>query len=132
KIRVSDALLLIVVLLALPLALIAASYVNVDVERLRRWATALAATMLAVALAAALSPQVRTFSIRSSVLTSAPGGEALLRIDVLAAVLLPFAASLWLLTVAVTPRGALDRGGLRRTALATLITVASFLTESAV
>jgi NADH-quinone oxidoreductase subunit M len=34
--------------------------------------------------------------------------------------------------VAVTPRGSLDRGGLRRTALATLITVASFLTESAI
>ena len=36
--------------------------------------------------------------------------------------LLPFAASLWILTVAVTPRASLDRGGLRRTALATLIT----------
>ena len=46
--------------------------------------------------------------------------------------LLPFAAGLWLLTVAVTPRASLDRGGLRRTALATLITLASFLTESAV
>ena len=45
---------------------------------------------------------------------------------------MPFAAGLWLLTVAVTPRAALDRGGLRRTALATLITLASFLTESAV
>src|SRR5204863_1751693 len=52
-------------------------------------------------------------------------------IDVLSSVLLPFAAGLWLLTVAVTPRAALDRGGLRRTALATLITLASFLTESA-
>jgi NADH-quinone oxidoreductase subunit M len=45
---------------------------------------------------------------------------------------LPFAAGLWLLTVAVTPRAALDRGGLRRTAVATLITLGSFLTESAV
>jgi NADH-quinone oxidoreductase subunit M len=32
----------------------------------------------------------------------------------------------------VTPRAALDRGGLRRTALATVVTLASFLTESAV
>ena len=36
------------------------------------------------------------------------------------------------MTVAVTPRAALDRRGLRRTAVATLITTASFLTESAV
>jgi NADH-quinone oxidoreductase subunit M len=64
--------------------------------------------------------------------TRAPAGEALVRIDGLSAILLPFAAALWLLTVAVTPRAALDRGGLRRTALATLITLASFLTESAV
>ena len=55
-----------------------------------------------------------------------------MRIDTLSAILLPFAAGLWLLTVAVTPRAALDRGGLRRTALATLITLASFLSESAV
>src|SRR5262249_30162941 len=68
----------------------------------------------------------------STTFTWAPGGEALIRIDALSAVLLPLAAALWLLTVAVTPRASLDRGGLRRTALATLITLASFLTESAV
>src|SRR6185295_12256638 len=62
----------------------------------------------------------------------APGGDAVIRLNTLSAVLLPFAAALWLLTVAVTPRAALDRGGLRRTALATLITLACFLTESAV
>jgi NADH-quinone oxidoreductase subunit M len=61
-----------------------------------------------------------------------PGGEAIIRVDTLSAALLPFAAGLWLLTVSVTPRAALDRRGLRRTALATLITLASFLTESAV
>ena len=55
-----------------------------------------------------------------------------MRIDALSAVLFPFAAGLWLLTVAVTPSAALGRGGLRRTALATLVTLASFLTESAV
>src|SRR5262249_27320905 len=75
---------------------------------------------------------LRTFSIRSFALTGAPGGEAIIRVDTLSAALLPLAAALWLLTVAVTPRSALDRGGLRRTALATLITLASFLTESAI
>ena len=59
------------------------------------------------------------------------GGEAIIRVDTLSAVFLPFAAGLWLLTVAVTPRASLDRGGVLRTALATLITLASFLTESA-
>ena len=80
----------------------------------------------------ALSPPLRDFSIRASALTWIPGGEALIRIDTLSSVLLPFAAGLWLLTVAVTPRAALDRRGLRRTALATLLTLTSFLTESAV
>jgi len=128
----SDALILIVILLSLPTALIAATYGRFDVERLRRLAVALAAAMVVVALAGVLSAHVRTFAIRTSALTAAPEGEALVRIDTLSAILLPFAASLWLLTVAVTPRASLDRGGLRRTALATLITLASFLTESAI
>src|SRR5207247_6963941 len=91
-----------------------------------------AIAMLLAALAIPVSPHLRDFSIRSSALSWIPGGEAIIRIDTLSAVLLPFAAGLWLLTVAVTPRASLDRAGLRRTALATLITLASFLTESAV
>jgi len=79
-----------------------------------------------------VSPSLRTFSIRISAPGLTAGTEAVIRVDTLSSVLLPFAAGLWLLTVAVTPRSALDRAGLRRTALATLITFASFLTESAV
>ncbi len=119
-------------LVALPLIVIGASLVAIDVERLRRLAVALAAVMLAAALAAAASPAVRAISIRSSALTRVAGGELVLRVDTLSAVLLPFAAGLWLLTVAVTPRASLDHGGLRRTALATLITFLSFVTESGV
>jgi NADH-quinone oxidoreductase subunit M len=88
--------------------------------------------MLMAALVIALSPGLRAFSIRTSALSWVPGGEAIVRIDALSDVLLPFAAGLWLLTVAVTPRAALDHAGLRRTALATLITLSSFLTESAI
>jgi NADH-quinone oxidoreductase subunit M len=88
--------------------------------------------MLLVALVITLSPRLRAFSIHTSALSWIPGGEAVIRINALSDVLLPFAAGLWLLTVAVTPRAALDRSGLRRTALATLITLGSFLTESAV
>ena len=127
----SDARLWLAGLAALPGLLIGASFLRVDVERLRRLAVVSASATLLVAIIVALSPRLHDFSIRSSALTWVPGGEAVLRIDTLSAVLLPFAAALWLLTVTVTPRASLDRRGLRRTALATLITLASFLTESA-
>lgn len=128
----SDAWLWLTGLVSLPSLVIGASFLRVDVERLRRLAVASAVAMLLAALVIAVSPPLRALSIRTSALGWVPGGEAIIRIDPLSAVLLPFAAGLWLLTVAVTPRAALDQGGLRRTALATLITLASFLTESAV
>ncbi len=128
----SDARLWIAALMAWPALVVGASWLRLDVERLRRLAVAASGLMLLTAAAIALSPHLRTFAIRSAALTAAPGGEAILRIDTLSSVLLPFAAALWLLTVAVTPRASLDRGGLRRTAVATLVTAASFLTESAV
>jgi NADH-quinone oxidoreductase subunit M len=127
----SDARLWLAALVALPALVIGASALRVDVERLRRLAVASAMAMVVIALVIAVSPTLRHFSIRTSALTWIPGGEALIRIDTLSAVLLPFTAGLWLLTVAVTPRAALDRQGLRRTALGTLLTLTSFLTESA-
>jgi len=126
----SDPRLWLVGLAALPMVVVAASLV-VDVERLRRLAVVSAATMLLAGVTMAASPRLHQLSIRTSLLTWNPGGEAVLRINDLSSVLLPFAAGLWLLTVAVTPRSALDRGGLRRTAFATLLTLGSFLTESA-
>jgi NADH-quinone oxidoreductase subunit M len=57
-------------------------------------------------------------------------GASALRIDALSMLLVPLAAILWLLAVAVTPRTRLDRAGLRRTALATLITAGCFSTVS--
>ena len=128
----SDARVWLTALAAFPSLVVAASFLRVDVERLRRFAVASSVAMLLAAVVVAVSPAARTLAIRSSALTLAPEGEAILRLDMLSAVLLPFAAALWLLTVAVTPRGSLDRGGLRRTALATLVTLASFLTESAI
>jgi NADH-quinone oxidoreductase subunit M len=119
-------------LVALPGLVILVSFLRVEVEPLRRLAVASAIAMLLAALIITVSPTLREFSIRTSALTSMSGGEAVVRVDTLSAALLPFAAGLWLLTVAVTPRASLDRRGLRRTALATLITLASFLTASAV
>ena len=128
----SDARLWLAGLVALPALVIAASFVRFHVERLRRLAVVSAIVMVLAALLFPLSPSLRDYSIRTSALSWIPGGEDIIRVDTFSAALLPFAAGLWLLTVAVTPRAALDRGGLRRTALATLITLASFLTESAI
>jgi NADH-quinone oxidoreductase subunit M len=128
----SDPRLWLAGLVALPGLVIGVSLLRVGLEPLRRLAVASAIAMLLAALVIALSPTLRDFSIRSSALTWVPGGEDVIRVDVLSAALLPFAAGLWLLTVAVTPRASLDRRGLRRTALATWITLASFLTESGV
>jgi len=127
----SDAPVWLAALVALPAFVIGASFLAVEVERLRLAAVASAIAMVLTALVIAVSPGLRDFSIRSSALTWQPGGEAIVLVDTLSDALLPLAAGLWLLTVAVTPRASLDRGGLRRTALATVITVASFLTESA-
>jgi NADH-quinone oxidoreductase subunit M len=85
-----------------------------------------------VSVIIAVSPRLWDVAVRTGALSLAPGTEAIVRIDTLSAALLPLAASLWLLTVAVTPRASLDRRGLARTALATQLTLASFLTESAV
>jgi NADH-quinone oxidoreductase subunit M len=128
----TDARLWLFALAVLPGVVVAVSFLRADVERLRRVAVICAAATLVLALAIAISPRLRGFSIRSSALTAMSDGEAIVRIDTLSAALLPFAGGLWLLTVAVTPRASLDRRGLRRTALATLVTLASFLTESAV
>ena len=128
----NDARLWLAGLVALPVLVILVSFLRVEVEPLRRLAVTSAIAMLLAALVITVSPTLREFSMRTSALTSIPGGEAVVRVDTLSAALLPFAAGLWLLTVAVTPRASLDRRGLRRTALATLLTLASFLTESAV
>ena len=125
-------LLWLAALVALPSMVVAASFLRVGVERLRQFALLSASVMLLGAIAVATHPAMRVVVIRSAFLSGVPGGEALVRVDALSSALLPFAAGLWLLTAAVTPRASLDRGGLRRTALATLLTLLSFLTESAV
>ena len=128
----NEALVWLAVLAALPAAIIALSFLRLDVERLR-WFSVLSGTaMLLVAFAVAISPTLRSVSVRTGRLSWIPGGEAIVRVNALSSVLLPFAAGLWLLTVAVTPRAVLDRAGLRRTALATVLTLGAFLTESAV
>ena len=117
---------------AIPALITGVSYLRVDVERLRRVAVGSAVLMLLTSLATTVRPELREVSFGTSLLTAVSGPGALIRIDALSSALLPFVAALWFLTVAVTPRASLDRGGLRRTALATLLSTLSFLTESAV
>jgi NADH-quinone oxidoreductase subunit M len=129
-IAMSDAWLWLAGAAALPAVVIVAPLFPVDVERLRRLAVISAVTMLLATLVIAVTPRLQQISWTTSALSWADS-ESVIRIDTLSAVFLPLTAGLWLLTVAVTPRASLDRGGLRRTALATLVTLASFLTESA-
>jgi NADH-quinone oxidoreductase subunit M len=126
----SDAWLWLAATVALPGVVVGISYLHVDVERLRALAVAAAALMVLAALATPVVSSAR-FITTGPVFPAVLGSGALVRVDELSSALLPFAAGLWVLTVAVTPRASLDRGGLRRTALATLLSAATFLTESA-
>lgn len=121
----SSALLWLGALAALPTAVALASRFPIERERMRRLALAAAALLLLASLLPAFSAHLRALALHAG------AGTALLRVNALSSALLPLAAGLWLLTVAVTPHASLDRDGLMRSALATLVTLASFLTESA-
>lgn len=120
----SEAGLWLAALAAPPIALVVVSWFRLDVERLRRLGVVLAGATVVDSLLPVFRAPLRAWAW--------PAGAALLRVNGLSPVLLPLAAGLWLLTVAVTPRAALDRGGLRRAALASMASAAAFLTESAV
>lgn len=120
-------------LLAVPAAVSVIGSFRIDAERLRR--LALAASCLLFVLGAGLFWKVARSGGEDltdpwdplAVVTGGP----VFRIDALSGPLVPLAALLWILAVGVTPRMSLDRHGIRRTALATLTTLAVFLTESA-
>lgn len=121
-------------LFALPAAVALIGFFRIDAERLRR--LALASSCLLFVLGAGLyfqaAPAGGATSLTDPWDPFAPiAGGPLFRFDALSGLLVPFAALLWILAVGVTPRMALDRDGIRRTALATLTTLAVFLTESA-
>src|SRR5215467_3781171 len=91
----------LIAIAALPTLVVLASWFPLDVERLRRLAVTAATLMLVAACAVLASPGIRDFSVRTSAFTWAPDGEAIVRLNSLSTLLLPFAAGLWLLTVAV-------------------------------
>ena len=112
-------------ILLLPVSAALLSYTSITTEGLRRVTVALALALLALTLwlAAGWSPWPTPDDAAGSLLPS---------VDALSAHLLPFAAGLWVLAVGVTPRRALDRGGLRRTALATSLTLVTFTSHAPV
>src|SRR6185503_925829 len=115
EITMNDAPLWVAALVTFPGVVIIGSVLPIGVELLRRLAVTSAFAMVVASLFVVVSPTLRNFSVHTSILTSMPGGEEVIRVDAFSAALLPFAAGLWLLTVAVTPRASLDRGGMRRT-----------------
>lgn len=126
----TEALVWLAVLAALPGFVVLASFLPVRVNTLRMFTVASAVSMLAVTCLAFLRPQLLELELRTPPGWGLLGDHLYLRVDELSSLLIPFAAVLWTLTVSVTPVGALDRAGLGRTAVATLLTTACFLTVS--
>lgn len=122
----------LMLLLAIPAVVGLIGLFPVEAERFRRLALGAASLLFVVGIGAiwAASP----FSEGGASDPWDPAhlilGKPILRIDELSSILVPFAALLWVLAVGVTPRMALARDGIRRTALATLATLATFLTEA--
>jgi NADH-quinone oxidoreductase subunit M len=126
----TEALVWLAVLAALPGCVILASFLPLRVERLRGLTVASAVSMVAVTCLVFFTPQLRELELRTPLDWGLLGNHLYLRVDELSSVLIPFTAVLWALTVSVTPRSALDRAGLARTAVATLLTTICFLTVS--
>jgi NADH-quinone oxidoreductase subunit M len=109
-------------LAALPLGVIAASFARLELERLRGVAVGAALALLAISALGALV--LENFAV--TIL-----GSPAIRLDSLSRALVALPAALWVLAVVATPKTRLGLSGLRRAAVATLITLSTFLTESA-
>lgn len=110
------------------LVVVIASVTELELERLRRLAVVCASLLVVLACL----PMVRPELAEAQIPWPRAWGPSLLRTDALSDLLLPMAAGLWLLTVAVTPRMFLDREGLRRNAIANLSTMLAFASENLV
>lgn len=127
----TELLMWLALVAAPPLAVVIGSWSTLELERLRRFTIACATVLLAVAAAPLGMPTLADAVVPwPDILCSPLWGPSVVRTDALADVLIPMVAALWLVTIAVTPRSRLDRGGIRRTAIATLTTIVAFATES--
>ena len=112
-----------------PLVFVVLERLKLPLERLRIIAAMCAALTAAACASVFLRPELASLHVEWPI-THALLGRTVLRVSELTAPLLPLPATLWLVSVGVTPRSRLDGPGLRRTALATLSTTCAFLTES--
>jgi NADH-quinone oxidoreductase subunit M len=120
----------VIVLIGIPAVVAAITATHIAVERARGIATGAGLAMLAWAALPFLEGELIRSMSASEVVSPFFGVRSLLRIDALSRPLPCLAAALWLLSVAVTPRTSLDRGGLVRAAAATMFTTLGFLTEN--
>jgi NADH-quinone oxidoreductase subunit M len=118
-------------LFALPLVVFTGSWTKLRDAGLRRLAVTCAIALVTGTSLAFVVPGLRGLAFGTVPGLAGDPFVRLVRVDELAAALLCMTSILWLLGVAVTPRAALDRAALRRTALATMVTLATFCTESA-
>ena len=112
-----------------PLIFVALARAGLSLERLRALAAACAAACALACAAPLFGGELAALHVAWP-WAHPLLGDALFRVTELTRALLPLPSSLWLLSVAVTPRSRLDAGGLQRTALATLSATTAFLTDS--
>jgi NADH-quinone oxidoreductase subunit M len=117
-------------LLLIPAGALIGAAVVCDAPRLRRTAAGCAALLVLVSLLPILSPELRNFEVHFPDALTPYLGPVALRMSLLGMFLVPLTACLWLITVAVMPRSLITRGSIGRTATATMVTMASFLSTS--
>lgn len=131
-----ELLLWLLALIALLLAVVVASYTELELERLRRFAVVCAGVLVVLAaqplFVASLADVALTWprALASSPRLGLLLGPSIVRTDALSEILIPLSAMLWLLSIAVTPHSRLDRAGIRRTATSTLLVLLAFATKS--
>lgn len=118
------------IILLLPLCVFAISFFKISLENLRSTAIVFALAEFFCSFIILLFSSLDLLGPHVSLGLFSGFGEGILVIDRLWTPLLPFAAALWLLTVASTPSTRLDRKGLARTALSTELTMLTFLSSN--
>ena len=117
-------------LFAPPLTVALLGLFEIETERLRAAAVVAASLSLVAGACVFLVPALGRLEVAWPWRDQALLGAWLLHVTALSRPLIALPAGLWLVTVAVTPRARLDRGGLERTALATASATLAFLTDS--
>lgn len=129
----THAVVWIAAIAAPPLLVVALGRAGLEVERLRTAAAACAATCVLACASVFAFPELGSLRLPWPFPFGHPLlGSSLFRVSELSKFLLPLPSTLWLVSVAVTPRSRLDAAGLQRNAAANLTTTLAFLTESPV